>query len=599
LAHSDTILLAGIMLALAIGVSLMAKRLRVPGLVFFLVLGVAVGPHGLEVVDLLDPELARTVGVMALALILFEGGLSSGWKEIRPVIWPSLSLATIGTVGTAVITGLGASWLLGFSTLEGMLLGAIVASTDGAAVFALLRGSSLRRRLARTLEAEAGLNDPVAVILVLGFIEWIRRPDYGIQDMLLLFGQEMVIGAAVGLAIGSLAAFGLKRVGFSATGLYPVASIATVAVAFGLGDTLHGSGFLAVYLAGLVLGGAQIPASRTISDFHDGLAWVSQIAVFMILGLLIDPATLKSLWDDALIVSIILMLVARPLSVAMATVFNRYEPREMVLLGWAGLRGAVPIVLATFPLIAGTPNASRLFDIVFYVVLASAALQGTTFEWMAKRLKLTTSLPAVRRPLIQVGNIRRLGAEVYEYPVQPADAIAGRSVSELQLPREALVSVIVRDAEALLPRGSTEIEPGDRLHILVRGSASKRVEDLFALWREGPIGEIPTTIVRPVTGRSAIFSVRPWTQEMGDPGSPETIGKQAVYRRLRTRHDQPGVLVILEDGRFAVTGDGIVAVGSPTQLRVFASRRIQRAATGTARAWWQEVAGAVSHTSIT
>lgn len=592
--HADTILIAGVLLALAIGVSLMATRMRMPGLVVFLGLGIAVGPHGLGVIRFATPEFAQTAGVIALSLILFEGGLASGWKEVRPVLRTSLSLATLGTFTTALVTGFGAAWLLDYSTLQALLIGSIIASTDGAAVFSLLRGSTLRRRLARTLEAEAGLNDPVAILLVIGFIEWIKQPGYGAADMAVLFVGELAVGAAAGLAVGALAVYALRAVGNVSSGLYPVATIAAAATAFGLAQELHGSGFLSVYLAGLVIGSVSIPAKRGIADFHDGVAWVSQIAVFMILGLLFVPSSIVSLWDEALIVTLLLMFVARPAAVFVSTMFSRFEFREMVLLQWAGLRGAVPIVLATFAPIEGIADANQILNIVFFVVLASAIFQGSTFEPLARRLGLTTTRRAFEPPLMQVGNIRRLGAEVYEFPVREGDAIVGCVVRELQLPREALVSVIARGSEALLPRGSTTIEADDRLHILVRGHVTARVEQLFALWREGPVGEEVAAYASPVVGHAPIFSVRPWNADDGDPGSPTQIGRSRVRRVLRTRHDAPGALFVLEDGRFAVTGDGVVATGGPRQLRTYAVRRIERAPTHAARAWWQEVAGAMA-----
>lgn len=592
--HADTILIAGLLLALAITVSLMAARMRMPGLVLFLLLGIAVGPHGLEVFNFADIEFAQAVGVVALSLILFEGGLAAGWQEVRPVLGTGISLATAGTLLTALVTGFAAAWLLDFSTLQALLIGGIVASTDGAAVFALLRGSTLRRRLARTLEAEAGLNDPVAILLVLGFIEWIKQPGYGAVDMAGMLIGELAIGAAAGVAIGAVAVIGLRAVGNVTSGLYPVATIATAAVSFGLAQWLHGSGFLAVYLAGLAIGSSNVPAKRAISDFHDGVAWVSQIAVFMILGLLFVPGSMGSLWDEALIVTLLLMFVARPVAVFAATLLSRFEFREIVLLQWAGLRGAVPIVLATFPVIEGIADANQILNIVIFVVLASAIFQGATFETLARRLKLTTTRRAIEPPLMQVGNIRRLGAEVFEFPVRPGDALVGHVVRELQLPREALVSVIVRGDVALLPRGSTEILAGDRLHILLRGHLREHVEQLCERWREGPIAEERAAYAPPVAGHAVIFSVKPWRDEMGDAGDPRTIGKSQVVRRIRTRQDEPGALVVLEDGRFAVTGDGVVAVGGQRQLRVYAVRRIEGAKTRPARAWWQEVAGAVA-----
>ena len=591
------ILLAGVLLALGIGATLVAGRLRVPGLVMFLGLGMVIGSDGLGLIDfghsLDDVELARTIGVIALALILFEGGLAAGWDEIRPVLWPSLSLATLGTAATAAIVGLAAALLLDLSTLQGLLLGSIVAATDGAAVFSVLRGSSLERRLARVLEAESGLNDPVAIVLVLGLIEAIQHPGFGAPDMAWLCVKQLAIGAAVGLAVGQAAATSFRRVRFATTGLYPVASIAAAALAFGGADRLDGSGFLAVYVAGLVLGSVQIPARRTVADFHDGLAWVSQIAVFFTLGLLVFPSRFDEIAGDALLVAAVLMFLARPLAALGATAWAHFSVRESVLLGWAGLRGAVPIVLATFPVIDHVPNADPFFDIVFFVVLTSTLIQGVTFETLAERLELTTDEPALSRPLLEVGTIRRLGAEVVEFPVAEGDAVVGAMVRELQLPREALVSVIVRGDEALLPRGSTEIEGGDRLHILVRQRERDGVQGLFERWRSGPVRE-PEHLVVPMYGRAAIFSVQPWKDEFGDPGSPDSVEGVPVLRSLRMRRGEPGALVQLEDGRLAVTGEGVVAAGGPRQLFRYCRDRIRRAADEQSRAWWQEVAGVLS-----
>lgn len=593
--HSQSILIAGVLLALAIASTLVARRARVPGLVLFLVLGIVVGPDALDVVPTIDLDTAQTVGIVALALILFEGGLTSTWHEIRPVIGVSTSLATIGTLLTAVIVGLCTAYVLDFSTLHAMLIGGIVASTDGAAVFALLRRSRLEKKLARTLEAEAGLNDPVAILLVIGFIEWLETPGYGIGQMLRLFVSELAVGAAVGLIVGLGAQWAIQRIGSIISGLYPVATVATVAIAFGLAQVLHGSGFLAVYLAGLVLGSVRLPEKKTITDFHDGVAWVSQIAVFLVLGLLFVPSSLGDLWAKALFVALVLMFLARPVAVWVATLFAPFRFREVALLQWAGMRGAVPIVLATFPLHEHISDSNAIYNIVFFVVLASALFQGMTFEWFANRLDLTTTQPAVTPQVIQVGNIRRLGAEFFEFRIAEDDAIAGHVVSELQLPREALVSVIVRGDEALLPRGSMRLEAGDRLQILLRGHLVKRVEELFALWREGPVGGRGREPRPPITGRAPIFSVKPWSETgSGDEGDPLAIGGVEVLRRVRTRHDAPGVLFVLVDGRYGVTSGGICATGGRRQVRGYAMRRIERAETLSERAWWQEVAGAVA-----
>jgi cell volume regulation protein A len=592
------ILVAGALLALGIGASLLAGRLRVPGLVLFLVLGMAMGSDGLDLIDfgesLEDVELARTIGIIALALILFEGGLAAGWSEIRPVLRGALPLATLGTLITAAITGIASHLLLGLSVLEGMLLGAVIASTDSAAIFSVLRGSSIERKLARTLEAESGFNDPLAVLLVIGFIEWIQQPsDYGVAQMAVLMVQQLTVGGVVGLAVGAGAVIAFRRAAFATTGLYPVASIATAAIAFGAADHLHGSGFLAVYLAGLTLGGARIPARRTVEDFHAGLAWVSQIALFFTLGLLVFPSELSTVVADGLLLAVILTLVARPIATFMTTSVAGYNVREMTLLSWAGLRGALPVVFATFPVIEGIPHAERFFNLVFFVVITSALIQGATIDPLARRLRLTTRQPALPRPLMEVGTIRRLGAEVLEFPVREGDAIVGRLVNELGLPRDALVNVIVRDDEALLPRGSTEIQAEDRLHIMVREAARGDVQGLFERWRSGPLAqERPEHPIVPL-GRSPIFSVRPWRDEYGDPAAPTEIEGVAVARTLRTRREVRGALVLLEDGRLAVTGEGIVATGGPRQLVRYCRERVGRARSAQARAWWQEVAGAV------
>ena len=306
--EGSLILIAGALLALGLGASLLAGRLRIPGLVLFLGVGMALGSDGLGLISFEDYEVARTIGIIALALILFEGGLAAGLPEIRPVLGSAISLALLGTLLTALVTGLAAAWLLDLSTLEGLLVGSIVSATDGAAIFALLRGSTLKRRLARTLEGEAGMNDPVAVLLVLGFIEWITRDDYGIADMAGLFVLELGIGAIIGVLVGWLAVQVFRRAKLATGGLYPVASLAVVAIAYGAADVLHGSGFLAVYLAGLAMGSAALPARQTVSAFHDGLAWVAQLAMFLTLGLLVFPADLGEIVLEGTLIAFVLVL---------------------------------------------------------------------------------------------------------------------------------------------------------------------------------------------------------------------------------------------------------------------------------------------------
>jgi cell volume regulation protein A len=383
-----TILIAGALLAAGFFVSLVATRLRLPALVLFLGLGMAIGSDGTGWIDFASHEAARFIGVVALALILFEGGLAAGWQEIRPVIRPSISLALVATLATAALTGLVAVWLFDLPGLEGLLLGSILAGTDGAAVFALLRGTNLPRRLARTLEGEAGLNDPVAVLLVVGLIHVITEPGFGWGRVALLFVQELVIGAVVGVVLGWLAVRVMRRANYVPDGLQLVASVSTLALAFGAADVLHGSGFLAVFLSGLVVGSADIPARRAVLAFHEGLASVAEIGMFFALGLLVFPSELGAVATRGTVLALVIAFVARPLAAFLATAMQGFSYRQRLVLGWAGLRGAVPVVLATFPVIANIPRSMEFFNIVFFAVLVSTLIQGATVEPLARGLKV-------------------------------------------------------------------------------------------------------------------------------------------------------------------------------------------------------------------
>jgi potassium/hydrogen antiporter len=587
----ELILVAGLLLGGGLLASLLAVRLRVPSLVLFLGLGMLIGSDGAGWIEYSDYELERTIGIVALALILFEGGLTSGLIEVRGVLPPAISLAFFGTIITALITGIAAALLFDLDTLEGLLLGSIIAATDGAAIFALLRTSTLKRKLARTLEAESGINDPVAILLVLGFIEWIQLPDYGVADMAWLFVHELGIGLLAGVTIGWLAVLAFQRLHLSTAGLYPVASLAVAAIAYGTADVLDGSGFLAVYLSGLALGSAVIPAKQTLISFHQGLAWVAQVALFLTLGLLVFPGQLGEVALEGTLLALVLVLVARPVGTAVATAFFPYSNRERVVLGWAGLRGAIPVVLATFPLIAGVPQSLEFFNIVFFAVLVSTVVQGSTFEPLARRLRATTTVPALPRPLIDPSTLRQLGTETVEFVVDEPDAAAGARVRDLQLPHEALVSVIVRGNEAIPPRGSTRLEAGDRLHLLTREEMTADLAALFERWRNGPIGGAPRPAGSP-RGYAPLFVVRPWREEDGDPSYPQEVADEEVVERLRERRDLPGALVLLADGRYAITGP-ILALGSRAALSTWSRRRLQEADEAE-RAWLQGVIGTLA-----
>ena len=549
------ILIAGALLAGGIAASLVAGRLRVPGLLLFLGLGMVIGSDGLSLIDFGatkdDFELARSVGIVALALILFEGGLAAGWNEIRPVIAPSLALALLGTLGTAAIVGLAAGGLLDLNTTEGLLLGSIVAATDSAAIFSVLRGSSLNRRLARTLEGESGFNDPVAIVLVLGLIEALTDPPHGAGAIALEAVIELSIGLAIGLTIGWLAGRAFQNAKFSTPGLYPVASIATAAVSFGAADTLHGSGFLAVYITGLVLGTMPIPARRTIDDFHDGVAWVSQIAVFVTFGLLVDPGEFGDIAGEALLIAGVLMFVARPLAALVATVPLGFSVREATLVGWAGLRGAVPIVLATFAVIENVDRSGDFFNIVFFVVLTSTLVQGASFAPLARALGVTGNEPEPTRPLMEIGTIRQLGAEVVEFPVRARRR--GRGA-----PRQRA--------------GAPPRRPRQRDRPRRRGAAAARVDRDR---RRRPAAH-PRPRRGPQGGGGPVRALARWPARPAEGDGPRAdrtgadLQRQAVARRARRRRRARG------DRRHRRRADAPDAARRPRRARCARGRAARR-----------------------
>jgi cell volume regulation protein A len=587
------ILTGGALAATAVAGAAVANRLRVPGLLLFLALGMAVGSEGAGWLAFTDYDAAQRIGTIALALILFEGGLATGVETIRHVLRPAIHLAVVGTIVTALVTGIIASALLQVSLLQGMLLGAVLSSTDGAAIFALLRGSTLRRRLARTLEAESGLNDPIAVILVVGLIAWIGNPGYGLIDMAGLFVRELSVGAACGGLVAWASTAAVKRVWLPTQGLYPVASFGAAALAYGAAASLGGSSFLAVYLVGLAFASPGIPARQTIAAFHAGAAWIGQIALFVSLGLLVAPSQLAGVAAEGTLLALAIMLVARPLATLVATARDRFSAAEQLVLSWAGLRGGVPVVFATFPVTAGVPGSTRFFDIVFFAVVLSTFLQGATFERVAARFGLTTRTPALPRPLTDVGVIRGLGAEVAEVGLAEGDDVIGRHVRDLGLPSSAIVTIIVRGEEAVLPRGSTRLEAGDVLHLLIRDEVAWKMPLLVERWRHGDpaADQAPPGPARTDPARPERLVVQPWHPGLGDAAHPAAVRGAPVVGRLLGRSDVRGALVRLDDGRLAATGP-VLAVGRPHEVGRYAVERRRMAQTPAERSWWERVAAA-------
>jgi cell volume regulation protein A len=428
-----------------------------------------------------DAELAREVGIIGLAAILYEGGLQTSWRRLREVAVPAALLSTVGVVVSTVLTGIAAHALFDLTWLESFLLGAVVSSTDAAAVFATLRFTHIRRRLARTLEAESGGNDPMAIALTIGLIAWVEQADYGLADLSLLVLQELGLGLLVGVALGIGASWVFARLPQSIGAFAPVASVSAAALSFGAADVIGGSGFLAVYLVGLAVGSTPSRYRRQLVAFHEGLAFLAQVALFIVLGLLVFPSDLRDIATAGLVLALLLMLVVRPAAVWISTAFSAYDSRERLLLGWAGLRGAIPIVLATFVLSSDVPEREDIFNAVFFIVLVSTIVQGRTLEWVAGKLGLLSPAPAVAHPPLEVGPLSKL--DLIDFVVAPDHAIAGAAVREVGLPRSAIIAVVARGDDTIPPRGSTMIEPGDRLFVLAPHAMRRDVEDTFSRWR--------------------------------------------------------------------------------------------------------------------
>lgn len=475
------VLLVGVLLLLGIASSKFSARLGVPVLVLFLSVGMLAGSEGLGGIPFEDYALANSVGSVALALILFDGGLRTALQAVRLVWRPALALSTLGVLLTSLLTGLVAAWVLGLPLLQGLLLGSIVGSTDAAAVFSVLRTSGLKlpERLTATLEVESGSNDPMAIFLTLGLIGVITGSSASLAQLALLGLGQFGVGSVVGLAVGWLAARAVNRINLDYPGLYPLLALAFGLVAFGLAAVLGGSGFLAVYLAGIVLGSSSIVFRRGIFSFHDATAWLGQIVLFVLLGLLSFPSRLLAVAGQGLVIALVLIVVARPIAVVASAWPFRFRRRELTFLSWVGLKGAVPITLATFPLMAGVPYSHLIFNAVFFVVLISAITQGWSLPLVARWLQLRRPADPTPALSVELHALRQVDGEIVDYTVKPGAPVAGRQLRELALPDGVLVSLIVRGREVVMPRGPTTIEPGDHVFVALRTQLQPLIDRLF------------------------------------------------------------------------------------------------------------------------
>ncbi len=476
------ILLTATLVLSGIASSKLSARLGLPVLVMFLMIGMLAGEAGIGRIEFDNAVVAHALGTLALALILFDGGLQTPFSSVRAVWKPAAVLATGGVLITAAVTGFAAAWILDLPLLEGMLLGAIVAATDAAAVFSLLRNADIHinASLKAILEIESASNDPMAIFLTIGMLEILVNDMQPGAGLLRLFLLQMGIGTIVGLAVGWLAVQALQRVHLAASGLYPVMVASFGLLAFGLAANLHGSGFLAVFLAGLIIGNSRFVFQRSTFLFHDGLAWLSQITMFVMLGLLVNPLALIDVWLEGLAIALVLVLISRPLAVWLLLSGMGFRQREMALISWVGLRGSVPIILGIFPLIFGLPGAPLIFNVVFFVVLISAILQGSTLSIVARKLGLTERPPALPAATLEITALSDVDAEIVEYTLGEDSRAAERALAKIALPDNTVVAMITRGKAVIAPRGSTGLREGDNLFVVLRPANRVFVDMVFA-----------------------------------------------------------------------------------------------------------------------
>ncbi|MET8943162.1 potassium/proton antiporter [Streptomyces sp. NPDC004542] len=475
--HLDQLLLlCSLVLLVAVAAVRISSRSGLPSLLVYLAIGVLMGQDGVGNIRFDNAALTQVIGYAALVVILAEGGLGTKWKEIRPVLPAASTLALAGVAVSVGVTAAGAHYLVGLEWRQALIIGAVVSSTDAAAVFSVLRRIPLPARVTGTLEAESGFNDAPVVILVVAF-----STAGPVEHWYVLVGEivlELAIGAAVGLAVGWLGAWGLRHVALPASGLYPIAVMAIAVTAYAAGALAHGSGFLAVYLASMMLGNAKLPHWPATRGFAEGLGWIAQIGMFVLLGLLVTPHELGDDVWPALVIGLALTMVARPLGVVLSLTPFRVPWPEQALMSWAGLRGAVPIILATIPMVNGVDASRRIFNIVFVLVVVYTLVQGPTLPWLARALRLGDRAEAADLG-IESAPLERLRGHLLSVAVPEDSRMHGVEVNELRLPAGAAVTLVVREGKSFVPLPTTVLRHGDELLVVatdqVRDAAERRL----------------------------------------------------------------------------------------------------------------------------
>ncbi len=464
----NIILIGSVLLLISILVGKTSYRFGIPTLLLFLTIGMLAGSDGIGGIYFDNPRIAQFIGVVSLNFILFSGGLDTSWQSVKPVLREGIALSTVGVLLTAVGLGYFVYLVTDFGLYESLLLGAIVSSTDAAAVFSILRGKNLalKKNLRPTLELESGSNDPMAYVLTIAFLTLVQYPDKNILSVLPMFFMQMIIGGGAGFLFGKLSKIIINRIRLDFEGLYPVLTIALMFITFSATDVIGGNGFLAIYICSVYLGNQNLIHKKTIMRMFDGLAWLMEIVLFLTLGLLVFPTQIVPYMGIGLLISLFLIFVARPLAVFISLVPFKMKLRRRFYISWVGLRGAVPIVFATYPLLAGIEKANIIFNIVFFVSLTSVLIQGTTLSIVAKWLHV--GLPESAKPLSPTDELlsEHPKAIMKEITISESCPATGVKIVNLNFPKKAIIAMIERDGNYITPNGLTVIEANDKLVVL-------------------------------------------------------------------------------------------------------------------------------------
>lgn len=492
--NSENILFIGsILLMISLFIGKTSYKFGVPTLILFLAIGMLAGSDGIGGLIFEDPKIAQFIGIVSLNFILFSGGLDTQWTAIKPVLWQGVSLSTFGVLFTAVSLGTFVYFISDFTIYEALLLGAIVSSTDAAAVFSILRSKSLalKSNLRPTLELESGSNDPMAYVLTITFLSLVSQPDVSFGKLTLVLFQQMLFGGVLGIGFGKLGKIIINKIRLDFEGLYPVLMVAIMFLTFSFTDFLGGNGFLAVYLCAVYLGNQDFIHKKTILKFYDGVAWLMQIVLFLTLGLLVFPNQILPVIGIGLVISLFLMFIARPLGVWLALLPFKMKARTRWYVSWVGLRGAVPIVFATYPLLAGIDKANIIFHIVFFITLTSLLVQGTTLSVIAKWLHV--ALPEKMKPKTGIEGYLEdtMKSAMSEVVLERSDPCVAKKIVELEFPQSAIIAMIKRNEKFLTPNGSTELMAGDKLIILAEKEDSlKEVFESLGIQRNYVVNQL-------------------------------------------------------------------------------------------------------------